>query len=247
MAHAMSLKSGYITTMRGLNAVARGIGLTRWLDARRDGSRLAHWARSLGAIHDLDGLVALDVPWWTYNAIDEVTEFLAARPAARVFEYGSGASTIWLAKRAGHITSVEHHAGWFQRMEQVLAETANLCPVDLRLVAPDASPAADELYISRKAGEKGASFEAYAGAIGAEPDALYDVIVIDGRARNACLAHAARHLAHDGMIVFDNTGRDRYMQAINASDLSAQHLRGLTPALPYPDKTTLLRRADAPA
>lgn len=243
MAQMMSLKSGYITTMRGVNALSGSIGLNRWLDARRDGSRLAHWARSLGAIYDLDALVALDVPWWTYNAIDVVSEFLEARPGARVFEYGSGASTIWLARRAGRVTSVEHHADWHASMRDVLAVRDDICPVDLRLVAPDAAPADDPLYISEKAREKGQSFAGYASAIGAESDALYDLIVIDGRARNACLAHAADHLAPDGMIVFDNTGRSRYMRAIEASGLSAQHLRGLTPALPYPDKTTLLRKA----
>lgn len=242
MAQTMSLKSGYISIARGLDAMLRSVGLHRWLDARRDGSRLAHWVRSLGAIHDLERLVDLDVPWWTYNAIDVVSDFLEAHPDARVFEYGSGASTIWLARRAGHVTSVEHHAGWHERMVAALAARGDLCPVDLRLVSPDGIPASDALYISKKAGEKGQSFADYAGAIGAQPDALYDLIVIDGRARNACLAHAEAHLAPGGMIVFDNTGRGRYMRAIEASGFAAQHLGGLTPALPYPDKTTLLRK-----
>jgi predicted O-methyltransferase YrrM len=243
----MSLKSGYVTTIRGLNALSRGTGLTRWLDARCDRSRSAHWARSLGAIHDLEGLVALDVPWWTYRAIDAVTDFLDARPGTRVFEYGSGASTIWLARRAGQVTSVEHHAGWHDRMVAALAARNDLCPVALQLVEPDATPASDRLYLSDKAGEKGQSFAAYARAIEGDPGALYDLIVIDGRARNACLAHAAAHLAPGGMIVFDNSARGRYARAISASDFTAQHLRGLTPTLPYPDQTTLLRRADGAA
>lgn len=244
MIQAMSLKNGYISTMRGFDALSRGTGLTRFLDARRDRSRLAHWLRSLGAIHDLEGLVALDVPWWTYRAIDAVSDFLETRPDARVFEYGSGASTIWLARRAGHVTSVEHHAGWHGRMTAELAARSDLCPVELNFIAPDTAKATDALYISEKAGEKGQSFAAYARAIEDRPEALYDLIVIDGRARNACLAHAMRHLAPGGMIVYDNSTRNRYARAIRKSGLKAQHLRGLTPALPYPDQTTLLSRAE---
>ncbi len=244
MVQEMSLKNGYISTMRGLHALSRGTGLTRFLDARRDHSRVAHWARSLGAIHDLEGLVELDVPWWTYRAIDAVAEFLVARPGARVFEYGSGASTIWLARRAEQVTSVEHHIDWHTRMATELAARNDLCPVDLRLVPPDTTPATDRLYLSDKAGEKGQSFATYACAIEGAPGAPYDLIVIDGRARNACLAHAVAHLAPGGMIVFDNSARARYAHAIKNSDFTAQPLRGLTPALPYPDQTTLLRRAE---
>ncbi|EPX78816.1 class I SAM-dependent methyltransferase [Salipiger mucosus] len=237
-----TLKNGYVVSARGLAAASGQIGLRRWLEARGETSRLAHWMLSLGAIHDLEALVALDVPWWSYDAIDAVERFLRERPGARVFEYGSGASTLWLARRAGSVTSVEHHRGWYDRMQDALGRFPIACPVDLRLVAPDAAPSSDSLYLSEKSGSAGVSFSAYAREIDAGADALYDLIVIDGRSRNACLAHAERHLAEGGMIVFDNSGRTRYRRAIAQSGLSARRLRGLTPALPYPDETTLLTR-----
>jgi len=236
----LSLKSSYITLARGAGRLADGVGLSAWLDRRRDGSRAAHWLRSLTAIHDLDGLVALDVPWWTYDAIDEVRAFLAARPAARVFEFGSGASTIWLARRAAEVTSVEHHRGWHARMVDQLSFAEDLAPVTLRLVEPDAVAVEAPLYRSEKAGERHSTFRAYASAIGDEPDARYDLVVIDGRARGACLEHAIPQLAPGGLIVFDNTGRARYRRAIERSGLDARRLAGLTPSLPYSDETTLL-------
>lgn len=233
-------KTGYVGLARGLERVSARVGLLGWLDRRRESSRLAHWARSLFAIHDLDGLVALDVPWWSYAAIAEVERALAARPGARVFEYGSGASTIWLARRAGTVTSVEHHAGWHARVARKIAAMPGLAPVDLRLVPPDPAGAADPRYRSDKAGEAGQGFAAYARAIETGDNAPYDLIVIDGRARAACLAHARDRLAPGGMIVFDNSGRTRYRAAIAGAGLRARRLRGLTPALPYPDETTLL-------
>ena len=53
---------------------------------------LRHW------VHDPLALAELGVPWWTYRAIDIVDAWLTAHVSpVRVFEYGSGASTIWLA------------------------------------------------------------------------------------------------------------------------------------------------------
>ena len=75
-------------------------------------SRAATWARSLFAIHDIDQLARLGVPWWTFDSADRIAAFLRLRPDARIFEWGSGASTLWLAERAGSVHSVEHHAGW---------------------------------------------------------------------------------------------------------------------------------------
>ena len=76
--------------------------------------RLRHWAYSLTRAHDSLGIAALDVPWWTYDAIDAVETWLAGQgdpSSVRAFEWGSGASTLWLARRVGEVHSVEHHRG----------------------------------------------------------------------------------------------------------------------------------------
>lgn len=233
------VKRGYVSTLKGGRAVAHRSGLLARLDRQRQNSRTAHWLRSLFAIHDIDEMVQLDTPWWTYDAIDEVAAFLAAKPDARVFEYGSGASTVWLGRRAGAVTSVEHDRDWLDLVRPRLAGLAQ-CEVDW--VGPDATPDPDPLYASRKHGYAGTTFAAYARAIEGKPGP-YDLIVIDGRARPACLHHALPHLAPDGMIVFDNSNRRPYREAIAASGAKATRYRGRAPSLPYLDETTLLRAA----
>ena len=161
----------------------------------------------------------------------------AARPGANVFEYGSGASTVWLARRGAQIRSIEHHDAWFTLMQTRIERYSK---IDLTLVPQDSKMSKDPLFHSQKEGYLGTSFEAYVRAI-SRAVKTYDLIVIDGRARAACLSVAAQHLAKDGLIVFDNSKRQRYMDAIRASAFEATHLPGLTPALPYPDQTTLLR------
>jgi hypothetical protein len=232
-----SLRSAYVGVMHSLAGPAKSTGLIDWLD-RRSESRGARWARSLFAIYDIDGMIALDLPWWTFDAIDEVAAFLAARPKARVFEYGSGASTVWLGRRAAEVFSTEHDASWYPIVSGKLTAMPH---VRLRLVPPDAVRDPDPRYGSQKPGWRDRSFRAYVHAID-DVDGVFDLIIVDGRARPACLAHAAARLAPGGMIVFDNSRRGPYREAIAASGMRARNLEGLAACLPYPDSTTLLTR-----
>lgn len=232
------LKAAYVSLLRRIAWVARRTSLLGWLEAGGKTRGTRRWLASLLAIYDIEALVRLDVPWWTYGAIDEVEAFLRNR-RARVFEYGSGASTVWLARRAAHVTSVEHDAGWLRLVQQTLEEIEDLCPVALTHVPATPESTGQSQYMSKKAIAQGLDFQAYATAI-ERAKGPFDVIIIDGRVREACLSHALSHLAPDGLIVFDNSHRARYRAAISESGLSQRAFRGRAPALPYRDETTLL-------
>jgi hypothetical protein len=220
------------------NALAR-VGVIGSQPPARD-HRLRHWAYSLTRVHDSLAIAELDVPWWTYRAIDVVEAWLEshARPI-RVFEYGSGASTLWLAKRADEVHSVEHHRGFGEYMTPTLAKFGN---IDFRIVEPVASAA--PAVPSAKEGHAGLDFADYVATID-KVGGEFSLIVIDGRAREACLVAALPHLAADGIVVFDNTRRRRYRGAIAQAGLAERRLPGLTPTLPYPDQTSLLSRHPA--
>ena len=214
---------------------ARSGGL-RWLERRPD-NRTALWLRSLFAIYDIDDMVALDVPWWTLSAIEKVERFLVRRPEARIFEYGSGASTIWLAKRARTVESVEHDESWAKIVRR---RTSDVSGVRLHVIPPQ-SAGKGASAPSAKSGYEHLDFSEYVAAV-SQVGGIFDLIVIDGRSRGACLSAALEHLAPDGVIVFDNSGRRRYQSAITNSGLDSLETRGLTVCLPYPDATTLLAR-----
>jgi predicted O-methyltransferase YrrM len=200
--------------------------------------RWRHWAVSLTAIHDPGAMVGLGVPWWTYSAIAEVEAWLLRRRhPVRVFEYGSGASTVWLSRRADEVFSVEHDAGFAQCMAPALTNYDNASVRTVR-----AEPMPHPVVPSAKPGHVGLDFAAYVGAIDDVPG-TFDLIVIDGRARTACLEASVGRLADDGLIVFDNSRRRRYRAAISRSGLDERIFRGLTPSLPYPEQTSLLVRS----
>jgi predicted O-methyltransferase YrrM len=230
-------KGLYAAGAREAGTVLTRAGLLSEQAPSRD-QRTKHWLYSLTRVYDSLAIAELDVPWWTYRAIDVVEAFLSGLAAhskpVRVFEYGSGASTLWLARRADEVHSVEHYREFGERMRPALAPLAN---VDFRIVEP--VPSATPVVGSRKEGAAGLDFADYVASIDDVPGE-FDLIVIDGRAREACLDRARHRLAAGGMIVFDNTRRRRYREAIQRSGLAERRLAGLTPTVPYPDQTSLL-------
>jgi hypothetical protein len=197
--------------------------------------RVRHWLHSLPRIYDSAALTRIDVPWWTYRAVDVVDTWLATRPSpARVFEFGTGASTVWLAQRSGELHSVEHDAGFATSFAPWLDPFDN---VTLHVVRPEESAA--PRAASAVENWSGYDFSSYVSTI-EKVGGEFDLIVIDGRARQSCLERAVSLLAPAGIIVFDNSRRSRYRAGIEACGLHEQALAGLTPTLPYREQTSLL-------
>ncbi|HEY5972158.1 MAG TPA: class I SAM-dependent methyltransferase [Pseudoxanthomonas sp.] len=184
-------------------------------------------------------MASLDLPWWTYPAIDETERKLKRlQGRARVFEYGAGASTVWLAKRCSEVISVEHDTGFAVSMRSTFAAHGNIKLMVVTDIA--ATGSANEARSLRK-GYEDRSFDDYVASISAHPGE-FDLIVIDGRARTACLSMAIPRLAKDGVILFDNSDREEYRARIESSGLEERRLRGMAPALPFPSQTSLLER-----
>jgi hypothetical protein len=224
--------------MRAVRRLLRAIGLLVLLDRFAPRSRVVLWIRSLLSIYDAVDLLQLDVPWWTFRSADRVEAFLATRRDAVVLEWGAGASSRWLAARASTVVSIEHDAPWAETVRPLLPANC-----DLRVV-PAPTATGSTTVVSHKEGSEGLDFGAYVAAVDDVPGE-FDLIVVDGRAREACYARALDRLAPDGMIVFDNVDRQRYVDAIEASHRPVEVLwtRGLTPSLPYPTRTALIRLA----
>jgi hypothetical protein len=225
-------KRAYVVVVHRLRGVLRALGLLTLLDRWAARSRTGLWVRSWLAVHDLDEMIALDTPWWTFDAADEVAAFLRERPSARVFEWGSGASTVWLGARAGSVVTVEHDAAWS-------AHIAGSLPANATLLLREPRPSPAPVVGSAKAGHTGLDFADYVSAIDAT-DGDYDLVVVDGRAREACLERAVGRLRPGGLVVVDNVERRRYRDAIARSGAPVRWTRGRTPALPYPTRTALL-------
>lgn len=228
------MKAIYIGTVRAARKIADHCGLLARLE--RSNNRSVLWVRSLFGIYDSADLVRLDMPWWTFSAIDALEVFLSSRNgSARVYEFGAGASTIWLAKRSRSVDSVEHDAPFAQSMDSMFGAYPN---ITLRVVEPTAVAHSTKARSNRK-GYTESSFDHYVSSID-QVEGTFDLIVIDGRARVSCLARSVSRLSPGGIILFDNSNRLEYREAINSCGLQERVTRGLAPALPFPSQTSIL-------
>ena len=230
----MDGKRVYVDTVRRLRSGLDAFGVLAVLDRHVD-RRPVHYLRSQFAIYDFQDLANLDSPWWSYAAIDVVDAWLGNKPHARAFEWGSGASTLWLEKRAAEVISVEHDVAFAEDVRQIAAANTTLITVEaVKTPTPSIG--------SERAGHEGLDFSDYVHAIDTFDDD-FDLICIDGRARVACLDAALSHLKSDGIIVFDNSERPRYQPAIGRSDVSVETHRSWAPALPTRSSTSIIRPA----
>jgi hypothetical protein len=186
------------------------------------------------------------VPWIVFGA----KEFLAKqiKPGSKVFEYGMGGSTLFFLDAGCTVVSVEHNAEWGERLANIVRNNTRWTP----LIVPPGQKKLEGSwggYDSEFPGHEKSEFRAYVEAIAAQPDESLDVVMVDGRARNAALAVATTKVAVPGVIVLDNAERARYTPAV--SQLIAQ---GWIPnrffgAGPYVDyecwDTLILRRSSS--
>ena len=233
----MRLLRLYARAIHALRGLLERRGLLQRLDGKAARSTRALWVRSLLSVMDFEDFTQLDVPWWTFAASTEVSSFLAQRPNARVFEWGSGSSTVWLAQRSESVTSIESDAGWAQRVSAAV-------PEHVAIVTPPVPKATRSTRArSKRWGYRSLDFTSYVSAIDSVPGD-FDLIVIDGRAREACFKRALARLANSGLIVFDNTNRQRYRRVLrrHREHIAVTMSTGLTPILPWPSTTALVTR-----
>ena len=141
----------------------------------------------------------LDVglPLFSYGAIDYIARLM--RPGQKVFEYGSGGSTVFFARRAQRVVSVENEAEW-QRMVSARLAQLGLTNVDCQLHA----------FGDAEAGNYGSL--PYFNVL--TPN-TYDIIIVDGfcgygtggkggQLRPYALAQARAAVKRPGLVVLDD-------------------------------------------
>jgi hypothetical protein len=200
------------------------LALARIATHPRELARHPEWLRQRTA-----ATMALRAPWWPYDAVAWVAANLP--PAPRVFEYGSGGSTLWLEDLGADVTTVEHDAQWHKQVAAALGPGTRLLfqpPQQSGVVTDDHRPE---------------FFDAYAAAIDGEPDASLDLVIIDGRARVECARHAMTKVKPDGLLLLDDTDRAGHRPVVALLHAWERHVfTGLKPGQRAPAQTSVWRR-----
>lgn len=163
--------------------------------------------------HD-DGLdpISLRIPWVNFPAIYWLDEFLDSDK--RVFEWGSGGSTLYLSDRAGSVVSVEHDVMWAESVRSNL-NSEHVTNVEYHFIEPKSGTAeAESGFTSGRPAYAGCSFRDYVQVIETYPGESFDVVLVDGRCRPQCIAAAAERVSPGGAIILDNADYTRYAPAL---------------------------------
>ncbi|MBU3621108.1 hypothetical protein [Polynucleobacter sp. CS-Odin-A6] len=170
------------------------------------------WINSffLAAEEPLNNLKQKDpLPWMYIKAIHFIEFFLLQKKEAVCFEWGSGTSTIWLSKHLKKVYSVDSNKVWCDAVKNELSNR-NINNVNLTFEAPIVVEGGSNLHKSYW-DSPNTSYINYVNSI-SKYDFKFDLIIIDGESRVECLKQAIKKIKAGGMIVLDNSNRDRYQE-----------------------------------
>jgi hypothetical protein len=160
----------------------------------------------------------LGVPWFSTAAIEFLDSFVT--PSMDVFEYGSGGSTVYFARRCSTVISTEDDSDWLRMVEGEVADRG------LKNVALQYRP------FNFKNTEQFECSE-YLRSI---PHRKFDIIVVDGMeggvtVRPACFQYAEGFVSEGGIIIVDDSWRYPELRSANRAR-SFREFRSTGPCRP---------------
>lgn len=178
-----------------------------------------------------------EMPWINFQAFRFLQKIM--KPEMHVFEFGMGGSTLFFAQNVEKIVSIEHNPAWFEKVNALLSNKG-LANYENQVILPVPIADYDQKthtnptdYVSYYMPDcRHYSFEKYAQSIEAYPDESFDMILVDGRSRNACVMHAISKLKKNGFLILDNAERADYAyahQTLDALHWKSTHFWGLGP------------------
>jgi hypothetical protein len=167
------------------------------------------------------------LPWFSYPAILFLESVIQNQ--WKVFEYGTGYSTVFWNRKCAKTVSIEHSEYWFDFLRKstqdfevhLVKEGTNRQRQVITDLIGSFEAMNFELPVSRdqahnmEHGLLNIEFADYAAKLIDFPKCFFDVIVVDGMARSLCLFIAADYISESGIIILDNSDRWQYNDTQN--------------------------------
>lgn len=173
-----------------------------------------------------NGYTPLDVeqPWITVAAKNFLLQYLKSKTDLKIFEFGTGGSTLFFLKYAKELTSVEHEPQWSKLVSDAVSKTGRIECWTSRLIVPTLfdktsvvsgeNELKPESYGSGDEAYSSFSFERYVKSIDEYPINYFDLVLVDGRSRPACMHHSFSRVKPGGLLILDNAEVDYYLKLV---------------------------------
>jgi hypothetical protein len=183
----MNEKKSFITLRKLTWKILRAFNLAASVQLiLESGLKEDGWFNSYKANQSVDEM-GNSIPWNTYS----FTKFIKDRlnKTFDIFEYGSGNSTLWYAKRVNKVVCVENDINWYNAIKNQIPQNVTIIYREL-------------IYDGDYSREV------------ANHNTKFHLINIDGRDRINCVKNTIRYLTSDGVIIFDNSNIEDYKEGI---------------------------------
>jgi len=167
------------------------------------------------------------LPWITPGAIAYLNTII--KPTWRVFEWGSGGSSVYFVSHCAEYVAIEHDANWITRTRDLLTKRG-FDPYVVNLVKPDPD------------GEH----HAYADAILDFPDNSFDLISVDGEAtsRKWCIPNCMPKIKPGGWLMLDNSNWYEDVTGWQRQDFIVRNLHWVGQADPFDWWTSFFQKPE---
>jgi len=136
-----------------------------------------------------------DAPWLSESAVYLLDSWL--RPMDRGIEWGVGRSSVWLASRVAHLTSVESDRAWYEQTERLLRTKGVHDKVDLYYVPVDDANDSES-----------PEAHPYSDIVDDMPDESIDFALVDSfKLRLLCMEKIIPKIKPAGLLILDNSQR----------------------------------------
>lgn len=169
----------------------------------------SRWKRLRGQMSEI---LNKEIPWLPFETSDWLESLLNKNMF--VFEWGSGGSTLFLLNKVKELVSVEHDKQWFEKMRKKLLLKHKNFHYLLREPIRERRITDKVVGAFRSSSYPKHSFEKYSKVISSWEDNYFDLVIVDGRARNSCIFEAIPKINNNGYLLLDNSEREEYNEGI---------------------------------
>ena len=135
------------------------------------------------------------------------------RPNMAIFEYGSGASTLFFSKKAEIVISVELSPQKYNKMHLLLSSNVSYNLIE-SIKDPKPFPYSHESYGSTDNNFSEHNFKEYVDFIKNYRYKTFDMVFINGRSRASCIGTVIPHIKTGGNLILNDSERYEYQNAI---------------------------------